>query len=392
MNYSDRDNGVLSSKIFYPSGKLKSIVHQVTIIALSLGLAVLTAGFCGCTKSASIPSGGQTSAQLPDELLVGVVMPLTGKYSQGPDDPNLMRFLNGFNLARDEANSARRGMSQFRFIVEDDGGTREGAAEAFKKLIHENKVIAILGPLGSVQAPSAFPVAQENEIVAISPSAAAQGLGAIGDFAFRVNLAVDKLIPEGVRLTHEKLGYQRVVKLATRDDAYCRSADAIFSDAFAARGIQVLVTETIALADADYTEQLTRIRDLNPDAVIVSAHPLNLPRVLVQGREVGIPDEVPFIAPLLTVTEVQAAGPAAEGAITFTAWTSTANTPGNRVFVRDYRAKYDGEPNVFSALAYTSVHLLANAISKAESTDSHAIREALASTTDFDTVLGGVFI
>ena len=315
-------------------------------------------------------------------------MPLSGTYSQGPDDPNLGRFLNGFNMARDEINKAQCGIPQLRFVVEDDRGTGEGAVEAFNKLIHEDKVMAILGPLGSVQAPTAFPVAQENEIVAISPSAAAQGLGAIGDFAFRINLAVDKLIPEGVRLTHEKLGYQRVVKLATSDDAYCRSADAIFSDSLAARDIQVLATETTALADTDYTEQLTRIRDLKPDAIVVSAHPLNLPRILVQGRDVGIPNEVPFIAPLLTVTEVQAAGAAAEGAITFTAWTSTANTPGNQAFVRNYRTKYNGELNVFSALAYTSVYILMNAISNAQSADSHAIREVLASTKDFDTVLG----
>ena len=363
-------------------------MRQVMKIALSLGIAVLTAGFCGCAKLSSNTSSGQAPAQLPDEFLIGVVMPLSGKYSQGPDDPNLVRFLNGFNLARDEINSARRGGAQIRFIVEDDGGTGEGSAEAFDKLIHEDRVIAILGPLGSVQAPTALPVAQENEIVAISPSAAAQGLGAIGNFAFRVNLAVDKLIPEGVRLTHEKLGYQRVVKLATSDDAYCRSADAIFSEALAARGIQVLATETVKLADTDYTEQLTRTKDLNPDGVIVSAHPLNLPRVLVQGREVGIPNEVPFIAPLLTLTEVQAAGAAAEGAITFTAWTSTANTTGNREFVRDYRKKYNGEPNVFSALAYTSVHILMNAILRAKSTDSHAIRNTLAGTKDFDAVLG----
>ena len=363
-------------------------MHHVMKITLSLGIAVLAAGFWGCTKLTSNSSGEQTPVQFPDELLVGVVMPLSGKYSQGPDDPNLMRFLNGFNMARDEINKAQRGIPQLRFVVEDDRGTGEGAVEAFNKLIHEDKVMAILGPLGSVQAPTAFRVAQENEIVAISPSAAAQGLGAIGDFAFRVNLAVDRLIPEGVRLTHQKLGYQRVVKLATSDDAYCQSADAIFSDSLAARDIQVLATETTALGDTDYTEQLTRIRDLNPDAILVSAHPLNLPRILVQGRDVGIPNEVPFIAPLLTVTEVQAAGAAAEGAITFTAWTSTANTPGNRAFVRNYRAKYNGEPNVFSALAHTSVHILMNAISNAQSADSHAIREVLASTKDFDTVLG----
>ena len=236
-------------------------MRQVISIAFALGIAVLAAGFVGCAKLSSNTSSGQAPAQLPDKLLIGVVMPLSGKYSQGPNDPNLTRFLNGFNLARDETNSGRHGTPQLRIIVEDDRGTGEGAAEAFKKLIHEDRVIAILGPLGSVQAPAAFPVAQENEIVALSPSAAAQGLSVIGDFAFRVNLAVDKLIPEGVRLTHEKLGYRRGAKLATSDDAYCRNADAIFSDSLAARGVQVLATETVVLADTDYTEQLGRIRE-----------------------------------------------------------------------------------------------------------------------------------
>lgn len=59
-----------------------------TLDGIGMHIAVLTTVLCGCTTSTSIFSDGQTSAQLPDELLVGVVMPLSGKYSQGPDDPN----------------------------------------------------------------------------------------------------------------------------------------------------------------------------------------------------------------------------------------------------------------------------------------------------------------
>ena len=128
---------------------------------------------------------------------------------------------------------------------------------------------------------------------------------------------------------------------------------------------------------------------MNPGAVLVAANSFDQPTILVQGREVGIPDDVPFIVPLMSVGEVQQAGAAAEGAITFTAWTSTADTPGNQAFVRNFIAAYDSEPSVFSALAFTSVQLLVNAISTAESTDSDAIRAALASTSGFDTVLGG---
>lgn len=46
------------------------------------------------------------------------------------------------------------------------------------------------------------------------------------------------------------------------------------------------------------------------------------------------------------------------------------------------------EPNLFSALAYTSVYLLSNAILNVGSIESIAIRDALADTTDFDTILG----
>ena len=61
---------------------------------------------------------------------------------------------------------------------------------------------------------------------------------------------------------------------------------------------------------------------------------------------------------------------------------------GTRRLSRNFRAKYESEPNLFSALAYTSVYLLSHAISNAGSIESDAIRDALAETENFDTVLG----
>ena len=250
-------------------------------------------------------------------------------------------------------------------------------------------MVALLGPATSTLTEAAFPVAEENQIVAIAPTSASQGLSALGDFVFRVNLTVDKLIPHGVRLTQEKLEYQRVAIIVDSLDLFSRSANDVYSETLTAIGVDILTTETFTTRKADLRAQLTRIRDLNPEAVLVAANSFDQPTILVQGREVGIPDDVPFIVPLLSLGEVQEAGAAAEGAITFTAWTSTAETPGNQAFVRNYTAKYDAEPSVFSALAYTSVQLLVNAISQAGSTDSDAIRAALATTSGFDTVLGG---
>jgi len=111
-------------------------------------------------------------------------------------------------------------------------------------------------------------------------------------------------------------------------------------------------------------------------------------KIMIQTRQLGILTDVPFIVPGLTGDEVEAAGNAAEGAITFTSWTSTADTPGNRAFVQNYRAKYGAEPNPWAAQSYAALYILAEAIANAQSTDATAIRDALTNTKNFDTVLG----
>ena len=364
-------------------------MNPIQKICLLIVSAALILGLCGCEELASILSGGEMPTPLPDEFPIGLVMPQSGAFVDGPDDPDIVRYINGFYLARDEINDAQLAPPRIRFILEDNKSTPAGAIAAYNKLIHEDGVVALLGPATSTLTEAAFPVAEENQTVAIAPTSASQGLSALGDFVFRVNLTVEKLIPHGVRVTQEKLGYQRVAIIVDTLDAFSRSANQVYTETLAEIGVELLTTETFSTLDEDLRPQLTRIRDLEPGAVLVAANSFDQPTILVQGREVGIPDDVPFIVPLMGVGEVQHAGAAAEGAITFTTWTSTADTPENQAFVRNFIAKYDMEPSVFSALAYTSVQLLVNAISTAGSTDSDAIRAALAATSDFDSVLGG---
>ena len=100
------------------------------------------------------------------------------------------------------------------------------------------------------------------------------------------------------------------------------------------------------------------------------------------------PDSVPFILPEIAIEQVQTAGDAGEGVITFTGWSSLATTPGNQAFIENYRAAAGAEPNAWAAQSYATLHILAAAIVTAQSTDSEAIRDALANTMDFDTILG----
>jgi branched-chain amino acid transport system substrate-binding protein len=63
-----------------------------------------------------------------------------------------------------------------------------------------------------------------------------------------------------------------------------------------------------------------------------------------------------------------------------------------RKFVGDYTAKYGTAPDAGAATAYDAAGLLFDAIRRAQSTDSAAIRDALAKTVNFSGVTGSITI
>ena len=360
-------------------------IKRITAFAFVLATVVLIVGFSACdqVQQLLLPATPQIE-ELSEEISIGVVLPVTGRLASTFGVP----IGTGLELALEEINNSQLGGRSIKFIIADDQSTVEGAAKAYNKLIHQDGVPVILGPATSSAAKAAFPIAQENGVVAFSPTSAARGLSAIGDFVFRAALTTDVLIPSGIETTSAKLGYKTAATLYDESDVFSTDSDEAVREAFAANGIEVLITETFQGGDTDFTAQLTRIRDANPDIIFISSLSPEKPGILMQGRQLGIPNSVPFVMRTLTITDVQAAGEAAEGAITFVGWASTADTPGNQAFVQNYSEKYGVEPSNYAARAYAGLHILAEAIANAQSTDATAIRDALANITDFDTVFG----
>ena len=356
---------------------------KFTLFAFLFAIVVLIVGFSACDRVSQIvqpPTPQMTETS--QEIAIGVVLPLTGRFSYASGSP----LLQSFELALSEINAARPHGVELRLIIEDDQSTIEGAVAAFNKLIHQDGVSVILGPATSSQTAETFPIAQENQVVAISPTSAARGLSAIGDFVFRVALTTDILIPRGIEVTQTKLGYQRVATLYDAADLFSTDGDASVQEVLAAKGIEVVATETFQGGDTDFSEQLTRIQALDPDVIFVSTQPPEKPGILTQGHELGI--SAPFIVRTLTEADVQAAGAAAEGAMTFVGWGAAIDTPGNQAFVENYSTQFGTAPSNFAARAYAAFYILAEAIERAHSTDAAALRDALASIRDFDTILG----
>ncbi|MDE0299700.1 MAG: ABC transporter substrate-binding protein [Candidatus Poribacteria bacterium] len=359
---------------------------RLSLMSLLMACAVLIGGASSSDELVTgLPKGAlPDDANTTGEITIGVVLSLTGPPAAAYGLP----MQRGFELARDEINASQLGAPGIRLITIDDKGSVDGAVDAYRKLIGRHGVSVILGPGYSNQVRETFPIAQQNRIVAISSLSSATGLGAIGDFCFRVGLTNDVLIPSSVETTQAILGYQQVATLHDETDFYSTNSNQLVREALAANGVTLLAGETFQTGDSDYSVQLERIMALNPDAIFVSALAPDIPEIMIQGRGIGIPYSVPFIVPYMTKEEAEAAGAAAEDSISFTSWISAAQTPGNQEFVRNYRSKYGIEPETWAAQTYATLNILVEAMINAQSTNPTAIRNALANIDDFDTILG----
>ena len=123
-----------------------------------VAIATLVVGFSACERMSQIiqPATPQIEDE-SSEIPIGVALPLTGHLASAGE---LMK--QGFDLALSEINNPQLvSNTRFKFIIEDDTSTPEGAVAAFNKLIHEESVSVILGPASSSATEAAFPIAQE---------------------------------------------------------------------------------------------------------------------------------------------------------------------------------------------------------------------------------------
>ena len=357
-------------------------IRRIVTFAFVLAVVGLTVGLSGCERIASMVSDDQMPPTMDKEIPIGVVVSLTGKDAE----PYGLPMQRGFELAQAEINALSD--TDLTFITVDDQSSEAGAIEAVQQLVNQG-VPAIVGIAISDYLEDAFPIAQEAGVVAFSSVSSAAGLSKeIGDYVFRTGLAVDIMNPSGVMATHGKLGYTKVALIYDAADTYSESSNNELKKALEASGVEILTEETFQTGDTDFNAQLTNIMAMEPDALFVSALSVEMTQVIIQAGSLGIPDTVQLIVPDLTAAEIQQAGAAAEGAIAFTGWTGLSNIPGNQEFIEKYQAKYGIEPEPWAAQSYATLYILANAIRMAPSTDAAAIRDALAQTMDFPTILG----
>ncbi len=342
------------------------------LVRLLVLLGVVVSTTMACERRATGPADTGSG-----DILVGMYGSLTG---DGASFGQSSR--EGTELAVEEVNAAGGllGGRQISLLVEDNQSRPEEASNAVTKLITQDKVVAVLGEVASRRTLAAAPVAQRYQIPLITPASTNARVTEVGDYIFRVCF-IDPFQGEVLaKFAFNDLKARRAAVLKDIQQDYSVGLTDSIVRNFTELGGQVLDPISYSSGDPDFRAVLTQIRSLKPDVIFAPGYYTEAAIIVRQARELGL--NMPILGGDGWVGDALANGrEALRNTFISNHYSGDNPAPVVQSFVAAYRKKFGKEPDSIAALAYDAVKVLADAITRANTTEGPAVRNALAAAS-----------
>lgn len=339
----------------------------VTLLILSLGFI-----FMGMGKRPSA-----------EQIKIGWIGPLSGQYASYGK-----MVKAGTDIALEEIN-ASGGINGKELVIlyEDDQLEPKNGVAAFNKLVSLNKVPVVIQAAGSNVMLAQAPIAERQKVVLISPTCTNPKITYAGDYVFRIapsDTYQGKVIAE---LAYNDLNAKKAAVLYINND-YGVGLKDVFISNFKELGGVLTNSEGFAPGTNDFRTILGKIRDSKPDVVFLSSLYQEAALILKQAKELGI--SIQFLGGdgCFSPELIARAGNSAEGMIVINMhWNPDSNEPIVKKFISKFKEKEKQDPEVYAALGYDCLRVVAHSIKKAEQEYS-TIQKALSSVVDLSGVTG----
>lgn len=307
------------------------------------------------------------------ELVIGVNDALTG-----PGAVYGLPQSNAVQMAADEINAkggikAGADIYKLKVIRNDDKANPTEATNSVRKLIDRDNVKYLLGFCcsGSTSAVASF-IAKEDVVMLVG-NAAERAITAAGTpNLFRTRPPAD-FTGAAAGTFVAKRGARNIAVIGSLDVSFYTQYLDAFERELNKVGGKIIAKETFGLRDRDMTPQLTKVRALNPDALLVLGYVEPAAFVYRQATELGM--KIPRYG-FTSGSEEQflkvASSEQMEGVwdLRPTELTIEALDANAKTYVANYTQKFGTPPSPSSPYAYDQVYVLKTAIERAGSADS----------------------
>ncbi|MBJ7540471.1 ABC transporter substrate-binding protein [Streptococcus sp. SL1232] len=358
-------------------------------IALTALTFLTSIALGACSKSPDVTANA-TGTTIGDTIKVGVNLELTGTVAAYGNAEN-----NGIKLAVQEINKAG-GVDgkKIELVTKDNKSENAEASTAATNLAIQSQVNAMIGPATSGAVAAASLNAQKTGVPLLTPSGTQDDLtldavDGVKKYVFRTTFQDSFQGQVLAQYAYSNLNAKKVVLYYDNSSDYAKGIAEEFKKKYQG---DIVTTATFASGDKDFQSALTKFKNLDYDAIVMPGYYTETGIITKQARDMGI--SVPILGPdgFNDDSFADLAGKANANSVYYVSGYSTKTALSGKAndFIKAYKAKYGSEPNMFAALSYDSVYMIAKAAEGAKT--SIDIANNLAELKDFDGVTGKMTI
>jgi len=343
------------------SGIARSKVLAVTLVAGLLFSSALVA--CG-------PAGRGT-------IKIAIVASLSGDMAAAGDATK-----KAAELAFQEWNEAGGVLGKtIQWVVANDYCDPQEARNAASKVVNQDRVRFIVGGICPVASLEIAQVADANQVLLISPAAApwvtGDNDGHTMPYSFQVCFTSSFQGAVMANFALHTLGAKTAAVLLEPESESLRNLAESFREAFTTGGGSVVVWETYAQGDTDFSATLAKVLAAKPDFLFLPDRYPTVNLIARQAREKGIKASMGggdgWDSDQLDMQAV-------DGGFYVTHYAKADPRPSVQEWVQKYRARYGSDPDTQATLAYEATNLLLSAIKSAGSMDPDKVKAVLESS------------
>jgi len=321
-----------------------------------------------------------SAANSADSIKIGFIFVVSGPMAlQGSIGSQ------GAKLAIDEINAAGGVLGRkLEGIFEDSGGDGKKASAAFKKLVQEDKVDAVMGVILSPVAIALMPVVKEEKTPLIVTTAATPVITgpACNRYTFRVAWSSDQFC-RGAALVAATTKAKKWTTIGP-DNALGTESWKLFQKHLAAKQPDAKFaseseTRFAPTSTTDWSTQLKNLMSSDADGVLITLWGDNFVEFVRQANKVGFFDgKRECVSTVVAVNNLIALGSEAPvGLWVIVPYWHSMSGKANKDFVDAYFKKYNTVPAYAPQFAYAAVKAYAGVLQNTGTTDKEAVVNAL---------------
>ncbi|HYZ09792.1 MAG TPA: urea ABC transporter substrate-binding protein [Pseudonocardiaceae bacterium] len=345
---------------------------RVVRAAAVLTIAVLVSAGCGSRVGDSGASATSCVDTSGSSVKIGFLNSLSGTMAISEKTVN-----DSLILAAEQINAGGGVLGKKLEIVTEDGASEPTIfAEKATKLISSDCVAAVFGGWTSSSRKAMLPVFEGANSLLFYP-VQYEGLEASPNIFYTGATTNQQIIPA---LDYLKQKGIKSLFLVGSDYVFPRTANKEIKAYAKANGIEVKGEEYAPLGHTDFTTIVNKVRSAGAGAVFNTLNGDSNVAFFKEYRNAGLTaDAMPVVS--VSIAEEEVGGIGVDNLVgQLTAWNyyQTIDSPRNRAFVQDFKAKY-GQNRVTSdpmEAAYTSLFLWKAIVEKAQSFETDDVRNS----------------